>query len=164
MALPLGLHRDPEHGRAGGVDPQLDPVRHPEAEDVHVLAGTRPDGLGEEADTDSGEVTAGPFGLLFFPEVLVAGHIHGQPQRTGVIAGIVDPAGLAGVGELLGAEQVAHAQFGRVQAELEREHVDHPLDQVDRLGDAERAGVGDPARRLVGVHAGDLAVRRLQVV
>ena len=153
VPLALGLHRDPEHRGPGRVDAQFHPVRHADAQDVHVLAGTRPDGLGEEADTDSGEVTAGPFGLLFFPEVLVAGHVHGQPQRAGVIAGVVDPPGLAGVGELLGAEQVAHAQFGRVDAELEGEHVDHPLDQVDRLGDAERAGVGDPARRLVGVHA-----------
>ena len=48
--------------------------------------------------------------------------------------------------------------------QLDGEHVDHPLDEVDGLGDAERAGVRDPARRLVGVDAGDLAVRRLQVV
>ena len=96
------------------MDAQLHPVRHADAQDVHVLARTRPDGLGEEADTDTDQVTAGPFGRLFFPEVFVAGHIHGQPQRTGVIAGVVDPPGLAGVGELLGAEQVAHAQLGRV--------------------------------------------------
>ena len=44
------------------------------------------------------------------------------------------------------------------------QQVDHALDQVHRLGDPERAGVGDTARRLVGVHAGDLAVRGPQVV
>ena len=49
-------------------------------------------------------------------------------------------------------------------SELVGQHVDHPLDQVDRLGDAERARVRHAARRLVGVHAGDLAVRGLQVV
>ena len=46
----------------------------------------------------------------------------------------------------------------------QRQRVDHPLDQVDGLGDAERAAVGDAARRLVGVDGLDLHVRGLQVV
>ena len=85
-------------------------------------------------------------------------------QRPRVVTGVVLPAGRAGVGELLGPQQVLHPQLGRVHAELAGQQVDHPLDQVDRLGDAERAGVGDPAGRLVGVDAGHLAVRGPQVV
>ena len=44
-------------------------------------------------------------------------------------------------------------QLRGVHVELGGEHVDHPLDQVDGLGDPERARVGDAARRLVRVHA-----------
>src|SRR5690606_3897919 len=53
---------------------------------------------------------------------------------------------------------------GRVRAQLVGEQVDHALDQVDGLGYPERARVGHAAGGLVGVDAGDLAVRRLQVV
>jgi hypothetical protein len=67
------------------VNPQLHAVRHAEAQDVHVLSWPRPDGLGEEADTDSHEVTAGPFRILFFSQVFVAGHVHGQAQGARVV-------------------------------------------------------------------------------
>ena len=45
-----------------------------------------------------------------------------------------------------------------------RHDVDHALDRVHGLGHAERAAVGDAARRLVGVDAVDLDVRGLEVV
>jgi hypothetical protein len=67
VPLALGLHRDPQDRGPRRVDAQFHPVRHAEPQDVHVLAWTRADGLGEEADTDAHEVTAGPFGLLLFP-------------------------------------------------------------------------------------------------
>ncbi len=60
--------------------------------------------------------------------------------------------------------QVLQPQLGRVHVQLAREAVDHPLDEVDGLGDAERAGVRNAAGRLVRVHARDVAVRRLDVV
>ena len=101
---------------------------------------------------------------LLLAQVVVAGHVQGQPQRARVVAGVVLPAGLRRVRELVGLDEVLHPQLGRVGAELLGEDVDHPLDEVDGLGDPERAGVGDPARRLVRVDAGDLAVRGPQVV
>ncbi len=60
--------------------------------------------------------------------------------------------------------QVLQAQRDRVDPQLAGEHVDAALDQVDRLGDPERAGVGHAARRLVRVGAGHVAVRGLDVV
>jgi len=68
VPLPLRLHRDPQHRGPGRVDAQLHPVRHAEPQDVHVLAGTRADGLGEKAHADTHQVTAGPFGLLLFSQ------------------------------------------------------------------------------------------------
>ena len=61
-------------------------------------------------------------------------------------------------------DEAAHPQFDRVDLHLQRQRVDHPLHEVDRLGDPERAPVRHAARRLVGVDGLDLDVRRLQVV
>ena len=82
-------------------------------------------------------------------ELVVPGDLHGQAQRARVVAGVVDPSRLARVRELLGTQQVLHPQLGRVHPELVGQAVDHALDEVDRLGDPERAGVRDAARRLV---------------
>ncbi len=58
VALPLGLARHPQHRRAGGVDAQFRAVGHAEAEDVHVLAWSGADRLGEEGDADSHQLAA----------------------------------------------------------------------------------------------------------
>ena len=129
-----------------------------------MAARARPDPLGEEAQPDAHVLAAGaPLGLLA-AQLVVARHVQRQLQRPRVVARVVLPAGRAGVRELLGPQQVAHPQLGRVHPELAGQHVGQPLDQVHGLGDAERAGVGDAARRLVGEHAGDLAVRRPRLV
>ena len=104
------------------------------------------------------------FAACSSPQLLVARDVHGQAQGPRVVARVVDPAGLARVGELLGPQEVLHPQLGRVHLQLVGEAVDHALDEVGGLGDPERAGVGDAARRLVGVDAGDLAVGGLEVV
>ena len=85
-------------------------------------------------------------------------------QGVLVVAGVVRPAGLVLVRELVGADEVLQPQLHRVGVELVGEHVDHALDEVDGLGDAERAGVRHAAGRLVRVDALDAAVRGLQVV
>ena len=97
-------------------------------------------------------------------QLVIPGDLHGQLQRPRVLAGVVLPAGLGGVRELLGPQQVLQPQLRRVHLQLGGQQVDHPLDQVHRLGDPERAGVGDAAGRLVGVDALHRAVRGLQVV
>ena len=128
------------------------------------LRGPGADPLGEEAQPDPHVLAAGPPVRLLTAQLRVAGQVHRDLQRAGVVAGVVLPPGRAGVRELFGPQQVRHPQLRRVLAELGGQQVDHPLDQVDPLGDAERAGVGDPAGGLVGVDPGDLAVRGLQVV
>ena len=101
---------------------------------------------------------------LLLAQLLVADHLQGQREGARVVAGVVLPAGGAAVRELLGAQQVAHPQLGRVEPEVEGEHVDQALHEVGRLGHPERARVGDAAGRLVRVHAGDPAVRGGHVV
>lgn len=127
-----------------------------------------PDRLGEGCDADPHEALPGLSGRaalrLLGPQVVVPGDAERLAKRALVVPGVVDPAGAGGVGELLGADQVAQPQLHRVEGQLPREQVDHPFDEVDRLGDAERARVGDAAGCLVRVHGGHRAVGGLQVV
>ena len=104
------------------------------------------------------------FSGLLAAQLLVAGDFHRDLHRLGVVARVVRPAGRRLVRELLGRDEAAHAQVDRIDLHLEREGLDHALDEVDRLGDAERAAIGDTAGRLVRVDRLDLHVRGLQVV
>ncbi len=122
------------------------------------------DALGEEGDADPHQLTPRALLRLLPPQVLVAGDVHRHAHRLGVVPGVVRPAGRRLVGELLGRDEAAQPQLDRVRLHLERERVDHPLDEVDGLGDAEGAAVRDPARRLVRVDGLDLDVRGLEVV
>ena len=164
VTLALGLYRDPYHGRAGRVDGQLAPVGHGEAGEVHVLAWSGADRLGEERDADAHQLAALPRCRLLGPELVVPRDAEGLGHGGRVVAGVVDPAGAADVGELVGLDEVAQPQLDGVDVQLVGEDVDHPLDQVDGLGDPERARVGDAARGLVGVDRGHRAVGRLEVV
>ena len=146
------------------VDPELAAVGHAEAEDVHVLARPGADGLGEERDPDAHQFAALAFLGLLGPQLLVADHVHGQPHGGLVVAGVVHPAGLALVRELVGPQQVLQPQLRRVHLQFVGQAVDQPLDEVHRLGDPERARVRHPAGRLVGEHGGHVAVRGLDVV
>ena len=62
VSLTLRLDRDPYHGLARRVDPQLSTVGHPEAEDVHVLARASANTFGEEAEADPHQLA--PLALL----------------------------------------------------------------------------------------------------
>ena len=164
MALALGLYRKTDDGLSRRVHAQLATVGHAEAQDVHVLSGPGADRLGEKGDADAHELAPLPLFGLLAAQLVVAGHLHREPHRPLVLARVVDPTGLGGVGELLGPDEVPQAELGRVHAQLESKAVDDALDQIDRLCYAERAGVGDPSRRLVGVDGCHLAVSRLKVV
>ena len=170
MALALGDGAEARDRRAGRVDADLARVEHAEAEDVAVLHRAGADDLGEEGDADAEELAglAAPeggeaVGLLGAQRLVVDG---GQRLLHGgvVVAAVVLPAERRVVGELLLADEVLHPELGRVHAELGRQHVDHALDEVGRLGHPERAAVGDPARRLVGVDAVDGEIRHRDVV
>ena len=129
-----------------------------------MLARPGSDTLGEERDADAHQLAAGPLLGLFAAQFVVPGDLHGQLQCARVLTTVVFPAGLGDVRELLGPQQVFQSQFGRIDLQLGGQNVDHPLDQIDGLGDPERARIGHTARRLVGVDALDRAMRGLQVV
>ena len=164
VPLALGLHADADDRRAGGVDADLGAVEHLDAEDVERVRGTGADDLGEGGDADPHQLAARALLLLLAQQVLVADLVQRLLQRGRVVAAVVLPAGRRLVGELLRLDEVLEAQLGRVDVQLVGQDVDHALDHVHRFGDAERAAVGDAARRLVGVDAVDLDVGRLQVV
>ena len=85
-------------------------------------------------------------------QALVVHRLQHLVERGVVVAAVQRPAEAGGVGELLGLDEIAAPDLGLVDAELLRQHVDHALDQVDRLGHAQRAAIGHAARRLVGEH------------
>ena len=68
------------------------------------------------------------------------------------------------IGKLLALDEVLQPQFGRVHAELLRQNIHAALDAIGRLRHPERAAIGDPARRLVGVDAVDHEMRDREVV
>ena len=91
---------------------------------------------------------------------LLERQVHGRL----VVARVVLEAGGRLVGKLLRLDEVLLAEVGRVDPDLVRRRLDQALDQVRGLRDAERAAVGDAARRLVRVGAGRLDVRGGDVV
>ena len=156
--------------RAGRMDADLRRVEHGDAQDVAVARRTGADDLGEEDHADAHEVAglAALEGLLLrlllLAQLAVADGVHRLLHGGVIVAGVVFPAERRLIGELLAADEVLHAQLGRIHAELLRQDVHGALDAVGGLGDAERAAIGDAARRLVGVDAVDRAVGDREVV
>ena len=129
-----------------------------------MLAWAGAHALSEEGHADPHQLTARSLLRLLAPQPLVAGDLHRHPHRLRVVARVVCPARCRLVWELLGRDEALHPQLDRIRSHFERERVHHALDEVDGLGDAERAAVGDAARRLVRVHRLDLHMRGLEVV
>ena len=164
VALALGLHRKPHHRFTGRVDTQLTPVGHAQAKNVHILARACADSLGEEGHPDAHQLAALALLGLLGTQLLVADHVHGLAHRGLVVTRVIQPAGLALVRELLGLQQVLQPQLGRIHLEIESQTIHQSLDEVDRLGDAERAGVRHASGCLIGEHRGHVAVGGLDVV
>ena len=101
---------------------------------------------------------------LLLAQLGVVDRLHHLLHGGVVVAGIVFPAERRVIGELLRPDEVLQPQFRRIHAELLRQDVHRPLDAVGRLGDAERAAIGDAARRLVGVDAVDRKMRDREIV
>ena len=101
---------------------------------------------------------------LLAPQLVVADLLERQLERLLVFAGVVLEARGRLVRELVRRDEVLDADLGRVDVQLVRRVLDQALDQVGRLGDAERAAVGHAARRLVRVRAVGDDVRGGQVV
>ena len=161
---PWDLHAELEDRLAGRVDAQLGGVEHLQPGDVVLLRRAGADRLGEVGDADADEPALGARCGLLLAQLLVADLVERLAQRRRVVAGVVDEARRRRVRELLGLDEVLEAELGRVDPELVGRRLHEALDEVRRLGDAERAAVGDAARRLVGVRALAADVRRRVVV
>ena len=97
--------------------------------------------------------------------VLAVGRVGQHLVEGGVvIAAVQFPTEGGLVRELLGLYEIAPPDLGLVDAELLRQHVQRPFDDIHRLGHAKRAAVGDTARRLVRVDAVHPDVRNRNVV
>ncbi len=129
-----------------------------------MLGRAGADDLGEARDADAHQLAARALLGLLVPQLGVADRVHGLVQGARVVAAVVLPAERRLVRELLRLDEVLHAELGGIHAELVGHDVGHALDRVHGLGHAERAAIGDAARRLVGVDAVDLDVRGLQIV
>ena len=101
---------------------------------------------------------------MFSTQTFVVDGFQHFVQRRLVVTRVVFETEGAGVGELFFLDEVFGANFGFVHAQLLRQHIDHALNQVDRLGHAEGAAVSHATGRLVGVDPFDTGVCRWNVV
>jgi len=143
------------------VHTDLARVEHAHAENVAHFAGARADDLGESDQANAHQRWAlriGALGRLLGAQAFVVHRLEHLVERGLVVARVVFKAKGRLVGKLLAPDEVLGADLGLVHAQLLRQHIDHALDQVNRLGDAERAAVGHAAGRLVGIDAIDPAI------
>src|SRR5262249_6526362 len=93
--------------------------------------------------------------LLLFAELLLADLVHGLLESGRIVAPIIDPAPRPRRRERGTPDEILHAGFGRGHLESRGHDVHRALYRVSRFGDAERAAIGNAARRLVRVDAID---------
>src|SRR5262245_16841600 len=99
MALALRLYGDAQDSLAGGVDLQVGTVGHAKAKDVHVVARSGADSLGEEREPDADQLSvlttleASPLFGLLTTKLVVTGDLHGELQRLRIVARVVFPSG-----------------------------------------------------------------------
>ncbi len=101
---------------------------------------------------------------MLLTELVIADLVHRLAQRGRIVAAVVLPPGGRLVRELVGRDEVLEAERGGIHPQLERQTIDHTLDGMHRLGDAEGAAVGDAAGGFVGVDTINRDVRSLQRV
>src|SRR5437879_1332707 len=83
---------------------------------------------------------------LLTAELLVVDRLEPDVQALGVLAGVGQEAERGPVREVLVADEVHPAERGLVHAEVAGRRLHHAFLEEHRLGDPERAPVGDPAR------------------
>ncbi len=159
VALALRLRPETRDHLARRVDADLGRIEHLDPEDVERGARPRADDLREARDADPHQLALATPLRLLASEPRVVDDLHRFRERGAVVSAVVGPAERGAVRERPGRDEVLHPQLGRVDSQAVREDVHHPFDRVDRLGDAERAAVGDPTRRLVRVGGVDLDER-----
>ena len=161
VALALALRAHPPEHAPGRMNADLGGIEHRDAENVAVLRRPGADDLGEERDADAHHFArlAAPesllLGLLLLAQLAVFGRRQRLFHRGVIVAGIVFPAQRGLIGKLFALDEILHPEVDRVDAELLRHDVHRALDRVGDFGNAERAAIGDAARRFVGVDAVD---------
>src|SRR6266852_6113454 len=111
------------------------------------------DHFGEARDSYPCDLTLLAPLLDVLAQLVVAELVEGDVHRLVVVAAVVHPAGGRVIRELFLADEVLLSELGLVHAYLDRGVGDQALDEVARLGDAERTSIRDAARRLVRVVA-----------
>ena len=170
MTLALRFCAEPANAAAGRMDADFGGVEHGDAKDVAGPRGSGADDLGEEDDADAHQLAGFAalegfaLGFLLGAQLLVVDRLHRLVHGGVIVAGIVLPAEGGRVGELLTPDQVLDAELGGVHAEFLRHDVHGTLDGISGFGDAERAAIGDAARRLVGIDAVDQAIGGWEIV
>ncbi len=101
---------------------------------------------------------------LLLAQAGVIDRLHHLAHGGVVVAGIVFPSQRGVIRELLLPDEILEPQLHGVHPELLREDVHSALDAIGGLGDAERAAIGDPARRLVGVDAVHRQMRDREII
>jgi hypothetical protein len=161
VSLALADRAEPCDHAARRVHPNFTGIEHAEPENVAILDRSGADDLGKEADPDAhqlaGLATGEGFAVaaLLVAQSRVADRVQRLVERGQVVTAVVFPAERRLIGELLFADQIAAAHFRWVHPELARQNIDHPLDEVRRLGHPERAAIRDTPRRLIGIDALD---------
>jgi hypothetical protein len=134
------------------VHADLAGIEHPQAENVAVLDRAGAHDLGEETNANAHQLARFapaerfPIAPLLLAQRCVTDRVQGFVERSQVIAAVVFRAERRLVGELLFADQIAAPDFGGVEIECARQHIDHSLDEIRRLGLPERAAVGASGR------------------
>ena len=149
---------------AGHVDPQLGGVEHLDAEDVVLAAVAGAERLGHRRDADPEQPAALARLLLLRAEVGVPDRLEPDVEALGVLPGVGEEAERRPVREVVVADEVDPPELGLVHPEVVGGGLHHAFLEEHRLGDPERAAVGDAAGRLVGVDAAGGQVRRRDVV
>ena len=161
VSLPLRLRAEARDRLAGRDGRGSRRVEHLDAEDVEVLRRPGADDLGEARDADAHQLAALALLGLLLSQLGVADHLHRLLQRRRRSCRCRTPSraptctGTCSGGMKFFMRSSAGSIFSFCASTSTI-----ALDRVHRLGDAERAAIGDAARRLVRVDAVDLGRTR----
>ena len=156
LALRLGARA--HDAGAGRMDADLGAVEHLDAEDVEVLRRPGAHHFGERREADAHQLAARALLRLLLQQRRVADLLERDVERLVIVAAVVGEPQRRRIRELILPDEVLLAQLHGIHAQLVGQDVHAALDRVARFRDAERAAIGDAARRLVREVRVDLGV------
>ena len=151
MPLAPAPRAGPHDGLAGHVDLQLSGVEHLDAENVVLPAVACPERLGHGRDAEAEQPPARPRFLLLLTEVVVVDRLRPDVEALAVLTGVQQETERRPVRELVVPHEVHPPEPGLVHPQVRGGGLHHPLLEEHRLGDPERAAVGNPAGRLIAI-------------